>query len=247
MNIPTTPTPSRATRSPCVKPIWYSKACISCGVCKNERTEKTAELCPVNVIWKYGKEYSVAELLDVICMDKPFFQNGGGVTLSGGECLFQPEFAIALAKALHEQGISVYIDTCGFVERKIFERILPYVDKFMYDIKAIDQELHIKCTGRSNRMILENLAYLCECGAKVEIRYPLVKGYNDGECERIACLLIGLKGITKIKVLQYHSFSVSRYEALGMKNTMPSVKTTEENVEKAVHVLKSYGLNAVHE
>ena len=226
---------------------FFQEKCISCGICKNERNEKTAALCPVNAIWLYGKEYDVNELLDEICVDKPFFQNGGGVTLSGGECLFQSEFVVDLAKALFEQGISVYVDTCGYVERKIFEKILPYVDKFLYDIKAIDQELHVKCTGKSNQLILDNLIYLCEHGANVEIRYPLVKGYNDGECERIAKFLIGLKGITKIKVLRYHSFSGSRYEALGIKNTLPNVETTAEDVGNAVRILKKHGLNADNE
>ena len=226
---------------------FFQNKCISCGICKNERNEKTAEECPTGAIEVYGREYEVEELFEVLLLDELFFKNsGGGITLSGGECLAQPDFCIALAKLLHERGISVYVDTCGYVKREIFEKMIPYTDKFLYDIKAIDATVHEKCTGRQNRLILDNLKYLCNKGCKIEIRYPLVKGYNDLECEDIAKLLSGLQGITKVKVLQYHSFSASRYEALGMFNTLPDTKTTSYDIEAAVNIFKSHGLHAVN-
>ena len=226
---------------------FFESKCVSCGICKNERNEKTAAGCPVSAIEVFGKEYELHALVETVLQDEAFFKNGGGgVTLSGGECLAQPEFAIAFAKALCDRGISVYIDTCGFVKREIFEKIIPFTDKFLYDVKAVDSSVHLKCTGKENRTILENLKFLCDNGCKVEIRYPLVVGYNDRECERIGELLSGLRGITKVKVLQYHSFAASRYEALGMTNTMPSTKTTMQDVENAVNILRSYGLNAVN-
>ena len=226
---------------------FFKSKCISCGICKNERNEKTAEACPVSAIEEFGKEYELYDLVDTVLQDEAFFQNGmGGVTLSGGECLAQPDFAVALAKALCDKGISVYVDTCGFVKREVFEKIIPFTDKFLYDVKAVDSSVHLKCTGKDNRTILENLKFLCDNGCKVEIRYPLVVGWNDGECERIGELLRGLGGITKIKVLQYHSFSASRYEALGMTNTMPITETTIRDVDNAVNILRSYELNAVN-
>ena len=226
---------------------FFKSKCISCGMCKNERNEKTAESCPVSAIEAFGKEYELHELVEAVLQDEVFFKNGrGGVTLSGGECLAQPDFAVALAKSLCDRGISVYIDTCGFVKCKVLEEIIPYTDKFLYDVKAVDPSIHLKCTGKDNRIILENLKFLCDKGCKVEIRYPLVVGYNDGECERIGELLSDLKGITKVKVLQYHSFSASRYEALGMINTLPDTQTTATDVENAVNILRRYGLNAVN-
>jgi pyruvate-formate lyase-activating enzyme len=186
----------------------------------------------------YGREYELRELLDVVLQDEDFFKNGqGGVTLSGGECLAQSDFVIAFAKALYDRGISVNIDTCGFVKREIFEEILPYVDTFLYDIKAYDSELHERLTGRNNGLILDNLRYLSDCGAKIEIRYPLVAGVNDGECEKIAKLL-ATQNITKVKVLRYHSFAGSRYEALGRENTMPKVSTENEDIKKAIKVFE---------
>ena len=226
---------------------FFKNKCISCGICKNQKIEKKAEMCPTGAIESYGREYEAEELAQILLQDEAFFKNsGGGVTLSGGECLAQPDFCIALAKLLHERGISVYVDTCGYVKREIFEKMIPYTDKFLYDIKAIDATVHEKCTGRQNRLILDNLKYLCNKGCKIEIRYPLVKGYNDLECEDIAKLLSGLQGITKVKVLQYHSFSASRYEALGMFNTLPDTKTTSYDIEAAVNIFKSYGLHAVN-
>jgi pyruvate formate lyase activating enzyme len=226
---------------------FFKSKCISCGICKNERNEEAAEECPTGAIEVYGREYEVEELAQILLQDEAFFKNsGGGVTLSGGECLAQPDFCIALAKLLHERDISVYVDTCGYVKREIFEKMIPYTDKFLYDIKAIDATVHEKCTGRQNRLILDNLKYLCNKGCKIEIRYPLVKGYNDLECENIAKFLSGLQGMTKVKVLQYHRFSASRYEALGMFNTLPDTQTTSYDIEAAVNIFKNYGLNAVN-
>ena len=225
---------------------FFKHKCISCGMCKNEKSERTEKICPVSAIEVYGKEYEVDDLVEILLQDAPFFKNGGGVTLSGGECLAQPDFAVALARTLHNKGIGVYVDTCGFSKRETLESIIPYTDKFLYDIKAIDASVHKKCTGRDNLLILDNLQFLCDRGCKVEIRYPLVVGYNDCECESIAKKLSKLHGITKIKVLQYHGFSASRYEALGMKNTLPNTQTTVQDIDSAVEILRHYGLHAIN-
>ena len=224
----------------------FEQKCVGCGTCKNERSERTKALCPVDAIEIFGREYELSELVDTVMRDAPFFRNGGGVTLSGGECLAQPDFAIALAKALYDLGISVYIDTCGYVKREVLEQIIPYTDKFLYDIKAVDSSLHRCLTGRDNGLILENLKFLSDSGCKIEIRYPLVIGYNDSECESIAKALSGLRGITKVKVLQYHSFAASRYRALGMVCSLPDTRTTPCDMENAVSILSRYGLAAVN-
>lgn len=226
---------------------FFKNKCVSCGICENKRNEKTAESCPVNAIEVYGREYELDELVEILLQDELFFKNsGGGVTLSGGECLAQPDFAVALSRKLYDRGISVYIDTCGYVKPEALKKIIPYTDKFLYDIKAIDAMVHKKCTGKDNHLILDNLKLLCDEGCKIEIRYPLVKGYNDLECENIAKFLSCLRGITKVKVLKYHRFSASRYEAFGMIDTLPDAKTTMQDVENAVIILKNYGLNAVN-
>jgi pyruvate formate lyase activating enzyme len=247
--------------------LFYSAKCIHCGKCFGAcpahahqivdgkhtidrslciRCGKCAEVCYAQALTMSGKEMTVEEILAEVRQDKPYYEtSGGGVTLSGGECLMQPEFAAALAKALTEKGVRVNIDTCGFVSRSALEGVIPYTDTFLYDLKAIDSQVHKRCTGQENGIILENLAYLCSRGCKIEIRYPLVMGYNDKECAKIGEFLQNKPGITRIKVLQYHDFAASRYAALGMENTMPQTVTTLEDVANAVNTLKNFGLNAV--
>lgn len=242
---------------------FFEEKCIGCQSCVSACKENVllvpaptisvcsfcmdcVNACPTNALVAYGKEYTINELLDVVLQDEAFFKNGhGGVTLSGGECLAQPEFSIAFTKKLFEKGISVNIDTCGFVKREIFDRVMPFVDTFLYDIKAFDGGLHTCLTSKDNALILENLRYLSEAGAKIEIRYPLVMGFNDTDCTNIAKFLSQLN-IAKIKVLQYHRYAGSRYEALGLENTLPLTMTTFDDIENSVTILKSYGLNAVN-
>jgi len=225
----------------------FSQKCMSCGLCRGQKSIAEADSCPTGALVAYGKQYSVEAVLDAIMRDCEFFKNsGGGVTLSGGECLAQPRFAIELARQLKERGVSVYVDTCGYVKTDVFDAIIPFTDKFLYDIKAINSEVHKRCTGRDNAVILENLRYLVSKGCKIEIRYPLVVGYNDGESRAIGEFLSLLGGIEKIKVLKYHSFAGSRYEALGMVNTLPKSVTERQDVERAVEILRSYGLCAVN-
>lgn len=225
---------------------FFKSRCVGCGACGGVRDESTAAICPTEAIQLFGREFEVSELVDYVCIDEPFFKNGGGVTLSGGECLGQPEFCIALAKAFHERKISVYIDTCGYAKREVLDSIIPYAHKFLYDLKAIDPEVHKRCTGKDNALILENLRYLSDRGCDIEIRYPLVMGYNDGECEAIARLLTELGRDMRVKVLRYHSFAASRYGALGLDNTMPDTETTVDDVERAVNILRSYGVDAIN-
>lgn len=224
----------------------FAAKCIGCGSCRGEKTCQAAENCPTGALMAYGQSYEVQELLPLLLVDRPFYeQSGGGVTLSGGECLAQPEFAAELARLLWEQGIGVDIDTCGYVSRQALDAVIPYTDVFLYDLKAMDPQVHRRCTGRDNRIILDNLRCLSERGCRMEIRYPLVAGWNDGECEQIGAFLKELQGIRKVKVLQYHDFAASRYAALGMENTLPRTQTTAAHMEKAVRTLRAYGLNAV--
>lgn len=248
---------------------WFRAKCIGCGNCagvcpegaismadgvpsidrtKCVRCMACADHCPVGAIEGFGRPMSLDELEKLLLQDELFYRNsGGGVTFSGGECLMQPEFVTEMAKRLHEKGISVDVDTAGHVKKEILEGILPYVDTFLYDVKAIDPAVHERCTGSDNRLILENLKFLSDAGAKIEIRYPLIKGYNDGECGAIGAFLSGLSGVKGIKVLKYHRFAGSRYEALGMENTLPDTVTTDEDMEKARQTLKACGVAVIED
>lgn len=107
--------------------------------------------------------------------------SGGGVTLSGGEPLLQPEFCEALLRQLRNDGIHTALDTCSDVPWRNFERLLPWTNLFLFDLKAVDPGVHRKCTGADNRTILENLRRLDACGIPFEIRMPLMPGWNDAE------------------------------------------------------------------
>ena len=171
------------------------------------------------------------ELLPLLLEDKEFFENsGGGVTLSGGEALMQADFCALLLRALKENGVQTAVDTCGFVSREAFDKVIPYTDVFLYDIKAIDPAVHKKCTGVENALILENLRYLDSLGKKIEIRIPYVPGWNSGEIGKIADFVRTLSSVTGVRVLKYHNYARSNYEALDMENTLPEILPTEEEI-----------------
>jgi pyruvate formate lyase activating enzyme len=176
----------------------------------------------------------VEELLPSLLEDKAFYDNsGGGVTLSGGECLMQADFCAELLRALKEKGIHTAVDTCGFVSRESLDKVIPYTDIFLYDLKAFDEDCHIRCTGQSNRVILENIRYLDSLGERCEIRIPFVPGFNDDQMEKLAAFVRELHNVTKVKVLAYHNYAGSKYGALGMENTLPGRLPTTQEVEAA--------------
>ena len=177
---------------------------------------------------------SVDELLPTLLEDRDFYEaSGGGVTLSGGECLCQADFSAELLKMLKKEGINTDVDTCGFVSREALDKVIFYTDTFLYDIKAIDEAIHKKCTGRSNKIILENIGYIDSCGKSIEVRIPYVPHFNDGEIPKIAEFLKPFKNVKKVKVLPYHNFAVSKYHALGMGNTLPEKLPTDEEIKRA--------------
>ena len=223
----------------------FKEKCVSCGLCGERRDPGAAEACPTGALVLYGRTYTSDALVDELLRDEAFFRkSGGGVTLSGGECLAQPDFALETARKLRERNVSVFLDTCGFVPRSVLEAAAPLTDVFLYDVKAVDPAVHKACTGRDNALILENLVFLSEKGCSLEIRYPLVVGFNDGECEKIGAFLRPLRGIRRVKVLRYHPFAASRYEALEMENTLPAPLTQKRDVENAVRLLRRFGLPA---
>lgn len=209
--------------------------CITCGEC--------VKACPASALSIYGKETELPAILDELLEDKDFYESSdGGVTLSGGECLMQPDICAELLKQLKENGIHTAVDTCGFVSREAINKVLPHTDLFLYDMKAFDEEVHIECTSQSNKIILENLKYIDDCGAKVEIRIPFVPDYNSNQIEKIADFLSKLKNITKVKVLPYHNYAGTKYKSLDMPNTLPGKLPEDSDIKAAEKILETYGL-----
>lgn len=214
--------------------------CAACGKC--------AEVCVSGALKLCGRRMSVDEVMKIVAEDRIFYEtSNGGMTLSGGEPTLQPEFTLALLRAAKEDGISTALDTCGCAKREVYESLLPYTDIFLYDIKHITDEGHIRCTGRPNRLILDNLRFLSDAGAKIEIRIPFVPTYNDDTATLDGIgRLLSTVNITKAKLLPYHSYARSKYLSLGIPDTLPDVeRPNSEKLEAAAKLLRGYGANVV--
>ncbi len=206
--------------------IYDRNTCVRCGDCVPH--------CLGAALTYYGKEVTVEELLPLLLEDRDFYEtSGGGITLSGGECLMQADFCAELLRQLRKNGIHTAVDTCGFVPQDHFEKVLPWTDVFLYDLKAFDEDVHIRCTGHSNRRILENLLYLDALGVSLEIRIPYVPEYNDDQMDKIAGFVRTLNNVRTVKVLPYHNYAGSKYAALGMENTLPEAIPEDTAVQKA--------------
>lgn len=217
---------------------FYEHKCIGCGACKRE--DFLADDCLGEARISYGREVSVEELLPILLEDKDFYESsGGGVTLSGGECLAQADFCALLLKELKKHGVHTAVDTSGFAPIEALDKVIPYTDVFLYDMKAYDEQVHIRCTGQSNKAILNNALYLNSLGKTMEIRIPYVPDYNDDQMEKIARFLAPLKNVTKIRVLPYHRAAASKYAALSKENTLPERIPTEEEIKRAEATVKA--------
>lgn len=204
--------------------MFYADKCTGCGRCRGITADDTDFVCFNDAKQICGREYTADEVFAEVVKDKTFYENsGGGVTFSGGECMLQIDFLCEILKKCKESGIHTAVDTAGNVPWERFEKILPYTDLFLYDIKAFSEELHKEGTGVSNSLILENLKRL-SCGEEIIIRIPVIGGYNDniGELTRIAEFLKGIE-YSKVELLPYHAMGEHKYDALNMKHKKFSV------------------------
>ena len=215
--------------------VFNREKCTACGKCR--------ESCPASALTLYGREMTVDELLPLLLEDKDFYEtSGGGVTISGGECLMQADFCAELLKRLKELGVATAVDTCGLVPRSAIDKVIDYTDVFLYDVKASSSETHKKCTACPNGQIIENLRYISERGGEVEVRIPYVPDYNDDEIEEIAKMLSTIKTLTKVRILPYHNYAGSKYSALGMEHFLPERLPTPEEINAAKEIVRSYGI-----
>jgi len=224
---------------------FNSEQCIMCGkcfnICKNKAhgftsTDNTrifdrdkCELCLectkecyAEALVPVYREINVAELEKSILTDLEYYkQSGGGVTFSGGEPMLQVDFLTEILKACKKHDIHTAVDTAGAVGFELFEKVLPYCDLFLYDIKAYKNDVHKKLTGISNKLILENLTKLSEIASdkniKICVRIPAINGANTNEMTEIAEFLSGLN-IDKCEFMPYHRLGEGKYKSLGIDN-----------------------------
>lgn len=184
--------------------------CTGCGKCM--------QVCPAGALNFSGREYTPEEMADRICQDLLFYKNNGGVTFSGGEPLLQADFVAETARLCRERGVpTVTVDTAGLLPKAAFEKVLPYVDFFLFDIKALTETVHIAGTGASNEKILENLRWLDTQGKTIYIRVPVIPGINDSpeELEKIGAFVKQLHTVRELRLLPYHTFGREKYATLG--------------------------------
>ena len=227
--------------------LFYKEKCTACGSCARHcRTPQRCALCgscthycPTNAREIAGRDVEAEALVAEIMADRLFYESsGGGVTFSGGECLLQADFLLDMLQRCKEQKLHTAVDTAGAVPYEVFEKILPYTDLFLYDIKCIDEELHLAGTGVSNRLILENLRRLSrETSCEIIVRIPVVGGFNDSdeELRRMADFLRPLR-LSAVEPLAYHKMGEGKYAALGLVSeafTVPS----EEKVARVCALL----------
>jgi pyruvate formate lyase activating enzyme len=183
--------------------------CLRCGKC--------VEVCPNVTRRLSGKLMSVAEVVKEVLRDRKFYEtSGGGVTLSGGEATFQPEFALAIFKECKGLGLHTALETCGYAAWAVLERVLEYVDLVLYDIKHVNAAKHEKGTGFKNDIILEN-ALKIALHKPMKARVPLIPGFNDSEQDisAIAAFIGSLPNQVEMDLLAYNPLGEGKYARLG--------------------------------
>jgi len=181
--------------------------CVLCGAC--------VEACPHGALGIYGKEMAVEEVVSEVMKDQEYYENsGGGVTISGGEPMAQADYALELARTFHEAGLHVCMETSGFAPSEQYRRLMPYIDKFLFDYKATGEELHKRLTGVSRQPILENLRMLIEAGNDVTLRCPIIPGYNLSEEHLKAIARLSREGVSSVDIIPYHDMGKGKAKIL---------------------------------
>jgi pyruvate formate lyase activating enzyme len=219
------------------------------GLCKG--IGKCAEVCPNEARNLIGREAKLEEVFKEVAADAIFYQESeGGVTLSGGEPLTQPQFAMSLLKLCKEAGIHTVIETCGYGRWETVRQILNYVDLVLYDFKHMDPVEHEKGTGVSNELILENSKKIYhELFVPILARVPIIPGYNDSvmNIEATAKFIATELGSSiKVHLLPYHRLGETKYERLERPSQSISIEPpSEEHMSELPRIVESFGLTAM--
>jgi len=216
-----------------------SALCNICGKC--------IERCPGEALQLVGRRVTVEEVLREIEKDSVFYQRtGGGLTLSGGEPLAQPDFAHELLRQYKKNGgIHTAIETCGHVDWKILEAIIEFTDLVYYDIKHMDTGEHKRFTGAGNELILENLQKAAKAVKRLIVRFPLIPGCNDTDdnLEKTAKFLNSQPDVNDVEILPYHRLGEPKYARMGKEYKMKGKnKISREKLNAARSILGSRGL-----
>lgn len=187
--------------------LYRKENCIKCGSC--------ARGCYAKALSIIGSRVTADALLEDLLEDLPYYRESvdGGVTFSGGECMLQLDFLEEMLRRLKAENIHTAVDTAGNVPYADFERILPFTDLFLYDMKAFHEDVHRALTGVSNERIKDNLLRLKQAGAQIKIRIPVIEELNAGELPFMRDFLFE-NGIRDVELLAYHRMGVGKGELL---------------------------------
>jgi pyruvate formate lyase activating enzyme len=189
--------------------LTLADRCLRCGAC--------AAACPTGARHLLGEQISVAEVLEQVEKDRVFYdQSGGGVTFSGGEPFAQGEFLLTLLAECKARGMATAIDTCGYASPELVRRAATLCDLFLFDLKVIDDSLHLRLTGVSNVLIFANLQELIQRGARVVVRFPVIPGLTDtpSNIRQMGQYLAGI-AVCELELLPYHASGQGKYHSLG--------------------------------
>ena len=220
-------------------PVLDPEACTLCGRC--------VEACPRRAIGREGNDMTVEEVLREALKDTAFYrQSGGGVTFSGGEPLLQQEFATALARALHENGVPVAIETAAAVPGERFCAFLREVDYVHVDLKHYDSARHRAGTGVGNEQIIENICAVRDSGLDYMVRIPVIPGFNASpeDAEGFANLLASI-GVECVQLLPFHQLGERKYSLLGRKYAHAGQpQLHREDLKQYQEIMLRHGLDA---
>lgn len=218
---------------PGIRTIIFLKGCrLRCRWCCNPESQeyKIQEMTFGGKKKIVGRDVTVAEVMEEILPDMPYYRrSGGGITLSGGEALLQPDFAPYLLEAAHDYGINTAIETTGFAPFEVIEKYLPQLDYILMDIKHMNDEKHKAFTGQSNRLILQNAVRIAESGADLTIRVPVIPTFNNTaeEITEIARFAKSL-GVEALHLLPYHRMGQDKYSGLGRQYSLMGIEPMTE-------------------
>ena len=210
--------------------------CTLCGACVYE--------CATGALEMSGREMSVSEVMREVLQDKEYYStSNGGVTVTGGEVLCNTEFATALARACHENGISVAIETNLSFPYDRIKKLIDSVDDIMCDLKIFDEEAHIAHTGHGNAMVKENIRRLSAEGRTFTVRTPLIPRATDSDenIRAIGEFLAKLKGIERWELLNFNPLGASKYAGLSIENRYAcEIPLTKSRCEELCSIAKGY-------
>jgi pyruvate formate lyase activating enzyme len=205
--------------------------CDHCGQC--------VAVCSAGARKLFGKNVTVQDVLQEVEKDSIFYhKSGGGVTLSGGEPMLQPEFTAGILKGSLERGFHTAMETCGYADWEIFDKILPYLDLIYIDIKHMSSERHKVLTGKNNELILENVIRIDKAYPNLPliIRIPVIPGVNDtaDNIRKTAQFAGRLKRVERIELLPYHRYGLSMYSVLFKDYALKEVGVPSEDQLKSL-------------